>query len=74
VSALIRILKAVAVLSRLIFRLGTYFARLRALREGEDRATAKALQEQDERVRKARSARDAVDPRRLPDDDPYLRD
>jgi hypothetical protein len=74
-------MSAVLSIARAIYALATFLAGLadlmrerRAIQAGEDKAAARSLKEQTDRVRKARDARRAVDAGRLPDDDPYLRD
>jgi hypothetical protein len=69
------------VLAKTILALAQFFnalmrglAERRAIKAGEDAATAHSLKEQTARVEKARAARRAVDADRLPDHDPYRRD
>jgi hypothetical protein len=74
-------MSAIAVLAKTILALVELFNALmrglserRAIKAGEDAATAHSLKEQTARVEKARAARRAVDADRLPDDDPDRRD
>jgi hypothetical protein len=73
-SALLAIAKAIYAVGTFLSRLADYLAERRAFQAGEDRATARSLKDQNDRARKARAARNAVDADGVPDDDPYLRD
>ncbi|NJM33353.1 MAG: hypothetical protein HC850_00200 [Rhodomicrobium sp.] len=71
---LVTLFKAIAAAAGFLSGLIAFLKERDQIRAGEDKATARSLKELDDRVRKARDARRAVDPGRLPDDDPYRRD
>jgi hypothetical protein len=73
-SAVLSIAKLIYAVAGLFDRLVAYLSQSRSIQAGEDKAAARSLKEQTDRVRQARAARRAVDTRGLPDDDPYLRD
>ena len=73
-SAVLTIAKLIYAVAGFLDRLVGFLSDRRAVQAGEDKAAARSLKEQTDRVRKARDARRDVDTRGLPDSDPYLRD
>ena len=73
-TTLAAIAKAILALAQFFDSLMRDAAERRAIKAGEDRATANSLREQALRVEQARTARRSADADRLPDDDPYRRD
>lgn len=68
------IAKTILALAQLFNALMRGLSERRAVKAGEDAATARSLKEQTARVEKARAARRAIDADRLPDHDPHRRD
>ncbi len=73
-SLILSILKSLAAVAGVLDGLVAFLRERRAIQAGEDRAAVRSMTELQSRVQKARAARDSVDTRRLPDDDPNLRD
>lgn len=73
-SVLLTFAQLISAVAGFLDRLVGFLSERRSIQAGEDQAAAQFLKEQTDRVRKARDARRAVDPRGLPIDDPYLRD
>lgn len=68
------ILKAVYTAATFLTSLISFLNQRKQIQDGEDKAAARSLKEQNIRVQKARAARRAVPPSSLPDDDPHIRD
>ena len=73
-SVFLSILKAIRATALFFNSLIVFLRERRQIRAGEERAAARSLREQMTRVQKARAARNTIDARGLPDDDPYRRD
>jgi hypothetical protein len=73
-SAILTFAKLIYAVAGFLDRFVGFLSERRAMQAGEDKAAARSLKEQTDRVRKARDARRDVDARGLPDNDPNLRD
>jgi len=73
-SAVLTFAKLIYAVAGVLDRFVGYLSERRAIQAGEDKAAARSLKEQTDRVRKARDARRDVHTRGQPDNDPNLRD
>jgi hypothetical protein len=73
-SGLVGALKALLAAASILDKLMAFLRDRRQVQAGEEAAAARSLKEQATRVENARTARRAVAPGSLPDDDPYRRD
>lgn len=73
-SAILTVAKLISAVAGFLDRFVAFLSERHSIQAGEDKATARSLKEQADRVRKARDARRAVDAGGVPDNDPYLRD
>ena len=66
-SAILTIAKLISAVAGFLDRFVAFLSERRSVQAGEDKAAARSLKEQTDRVRKARDTRRAVDARGLPD-------